>query len=154
MVAWALEHVAEAQFDETIVVVGSVDLTEVLLAEVVVVDNPEWASGQASSLCAGVATAERRGHQVVVVGLGDQPLVPPSAWSAVAGTESPIAVASFGGRRTPPVRLARAVWPLLPTEGDVGARELMQARPDLVHEVPCCGEPLDIDTVEDLAQWS
>jgi len=43
LVAWALEHVAEAQLDETIVVVGSVDLTEVLLAEVVVVDN--FASG-------------------------------------------------------------------------------------------------------------
>ncbi len=149
----ALDHVAAAQFDEIVVVVGSVDLSEVLPADVVVEDNPEWASGQASSLCAGVAEAEERGHQAVVVGLGDQPFVPPSAWSAVARTKSPIAVASFGGRRIPPVRLARSVWPLLPTEGDIGARQLLQDRPDLVLEVPCCGEPLDIDTVEDLARW-
>jgi molybdenum cofactor cytidylyltransferase len=153
LVAWALDHVIEAQIDEIIVVVGSVDLTDVLPGEVIVVDNPVWASGQASSLRAGVAAAEGLGHQAVVIGLGDQPLIPPSAWSAVAGTESPIAVANFGGHRTPPVRLARAVWQLLPDVGDVGARALMQDRPDLVREVPCCGEPVDIDTLEDLAQW-
>lgn len=153
LVAWALEHVDATQLDEIIVVVGAVDLSGVLGA-VVVIDNPEWASGQASSMCAGIAAAERRGHEAVVVGLGDQPLVPPSAWSAVASTNSPIAVASFAGQRTPPVRFTRAVWPLLPTAGDIGARELMRARPDQVCEVACDGESLDIDTTEDLARWS
>lgn len=153
MVAWALEHVSAAGFDEVIVVVGAVDLSKVL-GTVVVVNNPEWASGQASSLHVGIAAAEQRGHEVVVVGLGDQPFVPPSAWVAVANADSPIAVASFAGQRTPPVRLARGVWPLLPTGGDVGARELMSARPDLVIEIACDGEPQDIDTVEDLARWS
>jgi CTP:molybdopterin cytidylyltransferase MocA len=60
-------------------------------------------------------------------------------------------VANFGGRRTPPVRLTREVWPLLPTVGDIGARELMRARPDLVRDVTCDGDCLDIDTVEDMA---
>lgn len=154
MVAWALEHVSAAAFDEVIVVLGAVDLSRVLGTVVVVVNNPEWASGQASSLHVGIAAAEQRGHEVVVVGLGDQPFVPPSAWSAVANTDSPIVVASFAGQRTPPVRLARDVWPLLPTGGDVGARELMLARPDLVMAIECDGESLDIDTVEDLARWS
>jgi CTP:molybdopterin cytidylyltransferase MocA len=153
LVAWAIEHVSAAGFDEVIVVVGAVDLSKVL-GTVVVVNNPEWASGQASSLHVGIAAAEQRGHEVVVVGLGDQPFVPPSAWVAVANADSPIAVASFAGQRTPPVRLARGVWPLLPTGGDVGARELMSARPDLVIEIACDGEPQDIDTVEDLARWS
>ncbi|HVB50893.1 MAG TPA: nucleotidyltransferase family protein [Acidimicrobiales bacterium] len=153
LVAWALEHVSAAAFDEVIVVLGAVDLSRVL-GTVVVVNNPEWASGQASSLHVGIAAAEQRGHEVVVVGLGDQPFVPPSAWSAVANTDSPIVVASFAGQRTPPVRLARDVWSMLPSEGDVGARELMLARPDLVIEIACDGESLDIDTVEDLARWS
>jgi len=149
LVTWALEHAIGAGLDETFVVVGAVDMAG-LLPGAVVVDNPGWASGQASSLLAGIAAADERGHDVVVVGLGDQPLVPAEAWSAVAETDSPVAVASFNGRRTPPTRLARAVWPLLPRDGDVGARALMRARPDLVQEVPCPGEALDIDTTEDL----
>jgi CTP:molybdopterin cytidylyltransferase MocA len=150
LVTWALEHVAGAWLDETIVVVGPVDLSGLLPGGAVIVENPAWASGQASSLLAGIAAAEERGHEVVVVGLGDQPLIPPEAWSAVADTNSPIAVASFKGWRTPPTRLARSVWALLPRDGDVGARALMLARPDLVEEVPCPGEALDVDTTEDL----
>ena len=153
MVAWALEHVSAAGFDEVFVVLGPVDLSKEL-GTVVVVNNPEWALGQAYSLHVGIAAAEQRSHEVVVVGLGDQPFVPPSAWLAVAKADSPIAVASFAGQRTPPVRLARDVWPLLPTRGDVGARELMLARPDLVIEIACDGESVDIDTMEDLARWS
>ncbi len=149
LVAWAFEHAIAAGLDETFVVVGPVDLSA-LLPGAVVVDNPAWVSGQASSLRSGIVAAEDHGHEVVVIGLGDQPLVPPEAWSAVADADSPIAVASFNGRRTPPTRLARSVWGLLPQDGDVGARALMQARPDLVVEVPCPGEALDIDTTADL----
>jgi CTP:molybdopterin cytidylyltransferase MocA len=149
LVTWALEHAKAAGIDETFVVVGPVDLSALLL-DAIVVDNPAWASGQASSLLAGIVAAEAHGHDVVVIGLGDQPLVPPEAWSAVANADSPIAVAGFNGRRTPPTRLARSVWGLLPRDGDVGARALMQTRPDLVVEVPCLGEALDIDTPADL----
>jgi CTP:molybdopterin cytidylyltransferase MocA len=153
LVCWALDHVNASGLDEVIVVTGAVDLCDLLTGEVVV-DNPRWASGLATSLDAGVAEAQRRGHDVVVVGLGDQPLVPPTTWSAVAAAPSPIAVASYRGRRAPPVRLAREVWRLLPREGDIGARALMRARPDLVREVPCDAEPFDVDTPEDLARWT
>jgi CTP:molybdopterin cytidylyltransferase MocA len=152
LVSWSLEHVVGAHLDELIVVVGAVELSGLLPVDAVVVDNPSWASGQATSLVAGIAAADARGHDVVVVGLGDQPLVPSDAWSAVAATDSEIAVASFGGRRTPPTRLVRAVWTLLPRSGDIGARALMEARPDLVVEVPCAGDALDIDTAEELSR--
>jgi CTP:molybdopterin cytidylyltransferase MocA len=151
LLSWALDQVVAAELGELIVVVGAVDLTALLPVDAFVVENAAWASGQASSLHAGITAAGDRGHDAVVVGLGDQPLVPAAAWTAVAAASgSAIAIATFGGRRTPPTRLARAVWPLLPTEGDHGARMLMAARPDLVREVPCPGDPLDVDTVEDL----
>jgi len=153
LLAWAVEHALAADIGPTLVVTGAVDISGVLPLDVTVVPNPEWRRGMAASIRAGLDWAARAGHEDVVLGLGDQPLVPASAWRAVAASKSPIAVATFGGERRPPVRLSAEVWPLLPHEGDVGARSLMAARPELVAEVPCEGEAADVDTVEDLARW-
>lgn len=155
VITWAVEAAQAAGLDETIVVSGAVDVAPYLPAGVTLVHNERWAEGQATSLAAGIDAARRAGHDAVVIGLGDQPLVSAEAWAAVgAAVDSPIAVATYGGRRRNPVRLAASVWPLLPTEGDEGARVLMRYRPDLVGEVACSGVPADVDTVEDLAQWS
>ena len=150
LVAWAVENAAAAGLDETIVVVGHTPLDDVLPAGVTVVTNPNWADGIATSLRGGVLAASDAGHDAAVVGLADQPLVPPSAWAAVAASPSPIAVAVYDGRRRNPVRLGREVWALLPLTGDEGARVLIWKYPDLVAEVACSGEPGDVDTVADL----
>jgi molybdenum cofactor cytidylyltransferase len=149
LVAWVLE--AADVLDELIVVTGAVELP--LPPHAREVRNPRWADGQATSLAAGIAAAHA--HDAVVVGLGDQPLVPAEAWRRVAAAvATPIAVATYGGQRRNPVRLAAEVWPLLPSTGDAGARALLRERPDLVTEVVCPGEPADVDTQEDLATWN
>ncbi|MGI9600746.1 MAG: nucleotidyltransferase family protein [Acidimicrobiales bacterium] len=155
LVTWAVAAaVHAAALDEVFVVVGAVELGEHLPAEVIEVHNPEWASGQASSVRTGVAEARRHGHDAVVIGLGDAPLVPSSAWDAVARVTGDIVTATFAGRRRPPTKLHSSVWDELATEGDEGARALFRRWPDRVREVACEGDPVDIDTLEDLAQWN
>jgi len=154
LVAWAVEAAQSAGIGPVWVVTGATDLASVLPGGVEVLANPRWASGQATSLQVAVRHGEAAGLEAVVVGLADQPMIPAGAWRAVAASASPIAVATYGGRRRNPVRLSRAVWGDLPVEGDAGARLLMRGRPDLVMEVACRGEPADIDTVEDLDRWS
>ena len=138
---------------EVIVIAGAVELRDLLPQDVTLLMNGAWGDGLAGSLQLGIEHCRVRGHTAIVVGLADQPLVPSSAWREVASVESaPIAVASYSGTRGNPVRLGRSVWPLLPLTGDEGARRLMRNRPDLVVEVPCEGDPTDVDTLDDLAR--
>lgn len=140
----------EAALGPVVVITGAVDLPVDSLA-CTVVRNPDWAQGQATSLQAAVVAADQQGAAGLVVGLGDQPLMGAESWRAVATAPGgPIVVARSGDYLGTPVRLDREVWPLLPKEGDVGARRLIAQRPDLVTEVVVPGNPADIDTVDDL----
>ncbi len=159
MVRHVLEAVATSGVSPIIVVTGAVALDEVLSAplpgnpEVAVVHNARWQAGMASSLQCGLAVARQRGLAGVVVGLGDQPGIPASAWRQVADTDAPIAVATYGGVRRNPVRIHAELWDQLPHDGDEGARTLIRVRPELVTEVACEGNPDDIDTAADLHHW-
>ncbi len=143
-------------FAKVAVVSGAASLDAVLPAEVVVIDNPQWAAGQASSLQAGLRWARQQGFERVVVGLADQPGVLSEAWRLVATADDdhPIVVATYEGRRGNPVRLDMSIWDELPTEGDEGARALIGRRPELAGAVPCPGTMVDIDTQEDLDRWN
>ena len=157
LAAWAIDHAVEAGIGPIWLVTGAVDLVAAgaVPPGIEVLANDHWSSGQATSLALAVAAARAAGLDAIVVGLADQPLIPPDAWRAVAAaTDAPIAVATYAGRRRNPVRLSREVWDLLPVTGDEGARALMARRPDLVMAVACEGDPADIDTLEDLRQWS
>ncbi|MHB1500128.1 MAG: nucleotidyltransferase family protein [Candidatus Dormibacteria bacterium] len=151
LVQWPMLAAFNSGCDEVAVVDGALDLSAVLLPGLILLHNPNWASGQATSLRLGIEWCRSQGHDLVLVALGDQPLIPSTAWDSVRLAEvAPITAASYSGRRGHPVRLAAEVWDLLPEEGDHGARELMRARPEIVLEVECPGDPADVDTVEDL----
>lgn len=148
LIATTLDAVARASFDEMAVVTGAVEFAEFVPSGMAVLANPDWANGLSSSLRVGIAWARERGHAAVVIGLGDTPGVPTSAWEALRSCEAEVAVASFAGQLRPPVRLGAAMYSEIPTEGDVGARVLWH-RPGTI-EVPCDGDPGDIDTLADL----
>jgi molybdenum cofactor cytidylyltransferase len=121
--------------------------------EVVTVVNSRWRAGSATSLQTGLAKAGELGAGRAVIALADQPFITPDAWRVVAAADAAVAVATYDGVRGHPVALSADVWPLLPADGDEGARALMRLQPDLVCEIPCRGSAADIDTLEDLRRW-
>lgn len=156
VVSHALSAMQKAQIGDLAVVTGAVDLAP-LTDGVTVLHNPSWASGQHSSVATAVRFAEEHGYDDVVIGLGDQPFVTPDAWQAVAEANGEIVVATYDGVRGNPVKLAKSVWAdflSLTDTPDAGARTLMHLRPELVREVACKGISADIDTTEDLSQWT
>jgi CTP:molybdopterin cytidylyltransferase MocA len=93
----------------------------------------------------------------VVVLLGDQPLVSGravarvvEAWRSGAG---PVVTATYGGRPGHPKLFDRRLLPdLLRLTGDTGARDLVAAHPDWVHQVEVgdLGSDADVDVEADL----
>ncbi len=146
----AVDAAVDSGIGPVIVVTGAEPLSDLLPPGVSVLEASDWANGRARSIAAAVRALEATTLGAMVVGLGDMPWVTAGAWRAVAGAASPIAVATYDGRRRLPVRIERRLWPELPSAGDEGARRLMERFADLVTEVPVDGSARDVDSVEDL----
>jgi len=163
---WAVESAIESGIGPVVVVTGKTPLpldfalSDQALVSIAtwglpqVINNPNWSTGMASSVHCAIKFAEALGAQSVVIGLADQPCVPPSAWQRVASSTSPLAVATYDTKRGNPVKLHAEMWSHLPTTGDEGARNLLRSHHQLVSEVSCSGSAIDIDTIEDLEQAS
>lgn len=155
LITWAIAPALEAGLDEVIVVGGAVELSSVVPETVTLLQNDDWSLGQATSLQVGLEWCRAKGHRGAVIGLADMPGLNAAAWRAVADAPlGPMVFATYEGERGHPVRLDAEIWPMLATEGDEGARSVARRYPELVHEVPCLGEPGDVDTREDLELWS
>ena len=158
VVEWSIDHAKRAGFDATIVVVGAVALPVSIRHDpaLIVISNPDWVTGQAGSLALALDCCAEAGIDIAVCGLGDQPFIETEAWSIMGRTPiaTPIAVATYGGERRNPVRLRSDMWPLIARTGDEGARPLLRNQSTWVTELACPGNPIDIDTVEDLLSWS
>jgi CTP:molybdopterin cytidylyltransferase MocA len=139
---------------------GCTEIVAVLRADdeldhVNVVVNPDPDRGMGSSLRLGLAAAT---GELAVITLVDTPGIAAAAVEAVAKAVldgASVAIASYGGRRGHPVAFERTVWASVAelADGDQGARSFLRAHPELVVEVPVEGDPVDIDTPEDLSRW-
>ena len=140
-----------------LVVVGAAaERVRPLCAGADVVEAPEWQTGMAASLRAGLA-ALPAGAGAVVVALVDQPLVTAEAVRRLRTAHergAVAAVATYDGRPRNPVLLDRSTWAGVSAAatGDEGARGWLRAHPDLVVHVDCTdvGAPDDLDTPADL----
>ena len=151
---WGLEAIRRAGLEPWIVwgaLAGDAPPTP---PDVVVLVNPRWREGMATSVQVAIERARSGGLDAVTLGPADQPGIPASAWMAVDAAPAAIAVATYGGRRGNPVKLGRSVWADVPITGDVGGRAVMELHPGQVVEVACQGNPADIDTLEDLDRWN
>jgi molybdenum cofactor cytidylyltransferase len=158
LVQHAVDTAAAAGLDEIVVVTGhEADVVEAALslpANARAIRNPSFAEGMAGSLRAGLAAADRASEAAVIL-LADQPGVSADAIrdvvTAFRRSESPFVLARYRDRSGHPIVIGRDAWPLLQElEGDVGAREVIAAHPELVVSVDVDGPvPADVDTWED-----
>ncbi len=154
VVSFAIEALISAKLDYKVIVGGCVNLSNLVPPGLVVLDNPNWRTGMATSLQVGISYAIDLNADFVIVGLGDQPFISSSTWTKLAEVQGcALAVASYGGVSRNPVRIERSLFERLPKDGDEGARQLIRENRDKVCYVECEGSPFDIDTWEDLDRW-
>jgi molybdenum cofactor cytidylyltransferase len=117
------------------------------------VEQPDPARGQGSSLALGVA-ALPAGTQAAMILLGDQPLIDAAVINrlleAARASERTIVAPLIAGRRANPV-LFKARWlpALAALAGNQGARQIIAANQDELLLVPLAASAADIDTEED-----
>jgi molybdenum cofactor cytidylyltransferase len=119
--------------------------------------NDRYASGQSTSLIAGLTAADPNSTAAVVL-LGDQPGIRADAIDSVIrawrNRDGRVVQASYGTRPGHPALFARSIWPVLRrVTGDEGARGILDQHPDWRSLVEVGGDPPDdIDTEEDYAR--
>lgn len=161
LVQHAVDAARAAGITSVVVVVGhDADNVAGALADdaaVRVVVNPDHATGQASSVRAGLAALRDDPEaRIAVMLLADQPGIDPlSIRRVVAALEDgpDAARARYQDRAGHPVALHRRVWDRVLAEvaGDEGARTVLEDL-HVAHVLVPGSSPPDIDTPEDLAR--
>lgn len=160
LIEYVVDQVSQWPVDSVYVVLGAHDeeiLESVEFAEdVVVVLNPDWEEGIASSLRVGLdALMRAKTADAVFVALGDQPTIPddvPHRLATVRKTSRmPAIVPEYRYATTNPVLIDRSLWPMLMSlTGDKGAAGLLGLHPEWVEKVHFDTlPPRDIDTPND-----
>jgi molybdenum cofactor cytidylyltransferase len=163
MAARALDAVLASRARPIVVVLGH-DAAKLRAAigdrAAIIVENPAYASGMASSLKAGLLALPVDIDGALIC-LADMPRVGPAVLDRLIAAFNPaegraICVPVWEGKRGNPVLWAKRFFPEMASlAGDVGARHLIGQYAELVAEVPMPDDAilLDIDTPEALALY-
>ena len=159
VVAHAVEAALASRARPVVVVTGhqADAVTEALAGyDVRAIDNPDYATGLASSLKAGVRAVSDDADGALIL-LGDMPAITPGLLDRLieAFLERPDATAALPvreGQRGNPVLLGRALFPkVLQLEGDEGARRIIGREGVVEVPVEDDGVTADVDTPEAFA---
>lgn len=151
------EVAVRARLESVIVVLGSAaDEAERALAglDLQIVGNPDFATGQASSLRAGLRAVPATADAILFI-LGDQPTISSDVIDLVramyGADRSPIVQARYRGRPGHPVLFDRSLFAeLADISGDQGARGVLRRHSaDITYAEIDQDAPLDIDTEAD-----
>jgi molybdenum cofactor cytidylyltransferase len=161
LVRHSARSLAEAKCIDAVWVVLGNDATSVRHAlaglDVRFVEHDRYLDGLGTSIAAGVEMLPED-CDAVVIALGDQPLVPSSAFDALVSewkrTFAHVVATRYRGVVANPVLFARATFPELCTlSGDSGARSVVMANPARVRWLDVDAPvPIDIDTPDDLSR--
>lgn len=116
--------------------------------------NPDPQRGMSHSLRLGIAALPDEVDAAVVL-LGDQPRIPLGHLHALLGArgDRPIVATLSEGHLSPPVLVERSHFGLVSElTGDVGLRQALAERPELVTAVEAAAPIRDVNTAEDLAE--
>jgi molybdenum cofactor cytidylyltransferase len=152
-----VEAALASELDSVIVVLGNAAAEierELAGPDIRTVLNPDFASGQSTSMRAGLAALPGEIDAAMFL-LGDQPAMSPGIidtilriyWDSRAATVQ----ARYRGATGHPVLFDRSMFDALnDVTGDQGARQVIARRPDLIRFVDMNQDaPLDIDTEAD-----
>jgi molybdenum cofactor cytidylyltransferase len=164
LVEWVVDAALNSELAEIILVLGheQQEITDVLgkkavLPRVQVVPAPDYRQGMSRSLQAGLLVARRKYPSVMFL-LGDQPLVTSETINRLLKefwkSDKEICVPVYRGKRGNPTLFSQKLYDELSTiQGDIGARDVIEAHLDGLHYVELKDPQgfFDVDTEKDLA---
>jgi molybdenum cofactor cytidylyltransferase len=158
LLEYVLRTVRKASVDERYIVLGysaNEIRRQISLDGFHEIHNPDYISGQSTSICAAVDAVSDDVSAVIFV-LGDQPLQIPNVIDMVASSyradPAPIIQPAYREGPGNPVLIDRSLFgELAQLTGDTGARPILRENRDQIRRIDCTNwlRPADVDTWED-----
>lgn len=121
-----------------------------------IVENPDWKTGMASSICAGINAINQSNSKLdaVIIALADQPLISETVFNQLIqkyqDTKNRIIASAYDDVVGVPALFDKNLFvELMNLEGDRGAKALMRKYQDELLTIPIPEAAIDIDTQDD-----